>query len=152
MSTRISSHFSILRALSARVPAVGLRGAVFCFAIVLLAACSDVAPTAPQPIDRVAAARVMPSVTDARVRLAPSIENDAVRTRVEHDLQELESALANGDAQKARFHLHIVANVLTDYRKQQGIVMKDGADISAIGLMVSAVSDVVHGGVVFAAL
>ena len=115
-------------------------------AVMLVAACSD-GPTAPtQGIDRVAAARVMPSVTDARVRLAPAIQNIAVRDRVVHDLTELESALTNGDGQRARFHMHVVEGVLTDYRKQQGSVMSDGADVSAIGLMLNAVSTVVDGG------
>jgi len=111
-----------------------------------VAACSD-APTAPTAgIDRVAAARVMPSVTDARVRLAPAIQNPALRDRVVHDLQELETALLNGDAQKALFHSHLVASLLTDYRKQQGIVMSDSPDISAIGLMLDAVSNVLADG------
>src|SRR5213596_162231 len=102
--------------------------------LVVLAACGE-SPAAPKAssIDRVAAARVMPSVTDARVRLAPSILNTAVRERVVHDLQELETALANGDAQKARFHTSLVASLLVDYRKQQASVLSDGADISAIG-------------------
>ena len=88
--------------------------------LAIMAACGD-APTAPRStIDRVAAARVMPSVTDARVRLAPDISNAAVRTRVLHDLQELETALLNGDGQKARFHAGVVTTVLSDYRRQIG--------------------------------
>jgi len=114
--------------------------------VLFVAACGD-GPTAPQQgIDRVAAARVMPSVTDARVRLAPVIQNIAVRDRVLYDLTELESALTNGDGSRARFHVHVMEGVLTDYRKQQGSVMSDGADVSAIGLMLNAVSNVVDGG------
>ena len=121
------------------------RGAL-ALGVMLVAACCD-APTAPTAgIDRVAAARVMPSVTDARVRLAPAIQNPALRDRVVHDLQELETALLNGDAQKALFHSHLVASLLTDYRKQQGIVMSDSPDISAIGLMLDAVSNVLADG------
>jgi hypothetical protein len=112
----------------------------------LVSACSD-APTAPtQSIDRVAAARVMPSVTDARVRLAPAIANVSVRDRVTHDLQELESALTNGDGQKARFHVRVVGSVLNDYRAQQSATTKDGPDVLAISLMLSAVSNVVDAG------
>lgn len=119
------------------------RVALILAALSLAAACSD-GPTAPRTaIDRVAAARVMPSVTDARVRLAPAILNDAVRTRVLHDLQELEIALTNGDGEKARFHTHVLTSVLTDYRAQQGSVMADDADLSAIGLMLNVVSGVI---------
>lgn len=128
-----------------------MRAVMLLIAFSVLAACSD-SPTAPQQsIDRVAAARVMPSVTDARLRLAPAIENASVRTRVVHDLEELETALANGDGQKARFHLHVVGQVLTDYRKQPSIVMSDGADVTAIGLMLDAVSAVIDGGFVLSA-
>jgi hypothetical protein len=131
------------------VPARTARAGLFVVALLLMVACSD-GPTAPQQqgIDRVAAARVMPSVTDARTRLAPAIQNAAIRDRVIHDLDELETALVNGDGQKARFHVRVVATVLTDYRKQQGSVMSDGADVSAIGLALNAVSEVVDGGFV----
>lgn len=122
-----------------------LRSLPLLVAIVVLAACSD-APTGPQQaIDRVAAARVMPSVTDARVRLAPSIQNVAVQGRVLHDLQELERALTNGDGQKARFHVQIIGNVLRDYRAQQSS-NSDAADVTSIALMLNAVSEVVGAG------
>src|SRR6059036_1068825 len=71
---------------------VYLRSLSLAAAVLLSAACSD-APTAPDPIDRAAVARVMPSVVDARTRLAPSIENSTVRERVIFDIQELENAL-----------------------------------------------------------
>lgn len=124
------------------LPLTKARTALLLMALALGTACSDSA-TAPQQvsIDRVAAARVMPSVTDARVRLAPAIVNVAVQARVLHDLQELENALANGDGQKARFHVGVVNSVLTEYR-QQG-TGADAADVSAIGLMLTAVSPVV---------
>ena len=119
------------------------RVALILAALSLAAACSD-GPTAPRTsIDRVAAARVVPSVTYARIRLAPAILNDAIRTRVVHDLQELEIALTNGDGEKARFHWHVLSTVLTDYRAQQGSVMADAADLSAIGLMLDVVSGIV---------
>src|SRR5438309_940103 len=105
-----------------------LRGSLLLGGLVVLAACSD-SPTAPKhSIDRVAAARVMPSVTDARLRLAPAIENVAIQQRVAHDLGELENALTNGDGDRARFHLGVIANVLKDYRAQQSGTTKDGAD------------------------
>ena len=89
----------------------------------------------------------MPSVTDARVRLAPSIENAAVQERVSHDLSELENALTNGDGDRARFHLGVIGNVLKDYRAQQSST-KDGADVTAILLMLYEVSPVVDAGFV----
>ena len=88
----------------------------------------------------------MPSVTDARVRLAPAISNLSVRERVMHDLQELESALTNGDGSKARFHVRVVGSVLNDYRAVQSATTTDGADVVAISLMLSAVSNVVDAG------
>ena len=88
----------------------------------------------------------MPSVTDARVRLAPSIENVAVQQRVLHDLGELENAITNGDGDRARFHLGLVSSVLKDYRAQQGSTSKDGADVSAIILMLYEVSPVLDAG------
>jgi len=125
---------------------IARRGSLLLVGLVVLAACSD-SPTAPtHSIDRVAAARVMPSVTDARVRLAPSIENVAVQQRVLHDLGELENAITNGDGDRARFHLGLVSSVLKDYRAQQGSTSKDGADVSAIILMLYEVSPVLDAG------
>jgi hypothetical protein len=116
---------------------------LFMGALIVLAACSD-SPTAPVPsIDRVAAARVMPSVVDARIRIAGGIMNTIVRDRVVHDLHELEVALANGDGQKARFHVRTIGDVLSEYRKQQGSTTTDGAEVSAITLMLNQVSSVV---------
>ena len=134
-SAAVSSAFSRLK--SARRVAV-VAG------LLVLAACGD-APTGPgQSMDRVDAARVMPSVTDARVRLAVAIENVAVRDRVTHDLRELENALTNGDGEKARFHVRVLGTVVTDYRAQQRNSTTDGADVTAITLMLHAVSQVIN--------
>jgi hypothetical protein len=110
-----------------------------------LGACSDAATAPEPPIDRVAAARVMPSVTDARVRLAQGIENAAVRDRVTHDLQELALGLTNGDGRKSRFHVRVIGSVLDDYKKQ-GIGASSAPDITAISLVLYAVSQVVGAG------
>ena len=143
MPTRfVNALLQTMRSLAASRASRGLA----VVAVLFVAACGDGATAPTQGIDRVAAARVMPSVTDARVRLAPAIQNIAVRDRMLFDLQELESALTNGDGQSARFHVHVMEGVLTDYRKQQGSVLSDGADVSAIGLMLNAVSNVVDGG------
>jgi hypothetical protein len=120
------------------------RGILILLGSLSLAACSD-SSTAPQrSIDRVAAARVMPSVTDARVRLAVGIDNPSVRERVVHDLRELELALTNGDGEKARFHSGVLATVLKDYRSQQGSLTTDGADVSGIVLTLHAVSEAIE--------
>lgn len=115
------------------------RAIIVIIAMMALAACGD-SPTAPrQSIDRVAAARVLPAVTDARVRITLGVDNSVVRDRLRHDLSELESALTNGDGDKARFHLRVIETVTSDYRAQQSATSTDGAEISAIELMMIAV-------------
>jgi hypothetical protein len=114
-------------------------------ALFVVVACGD-SPTAPPPssIDRAAAGRVMPSLTDARTRLVPAIDNAVVRERTEYDLAQLEQALNKGDAQQARFHLRVTSNLLKDYNAQD-VSQKDAADVSAIALMLRAVSQAVGG-------
>ncbi len=110
-----------------------------------LAACSD-APTAPRrTLDATAVGRVMPAVVDARLRIAPAIENMSVRDRVAHDLGELESAMTNGDGTDARFRARLIGSVLKDYRSQQSATT-DGADVTAIMLMLNAVAPVLETG------
>jgi hypothetical protein len=122
------------------------RAFILVTAMMALAACGESA-TAPSQssIDRVAAARVVPAVTDARIRITLGIENTVVRDRVRHDLTELESALSNGDGDKARFHLRILGTVTADYRAQQASITTDGAEISAIELMMIAVTRAING-------
>jgi hypothetical protein len=122
------------------------RAFILVTAMMALAACGESA-TAPRPpsIDLVAAARVMPAVTDARIRLALGIENTVVRDRVRHDLTQLEAALTSGDGEKARFHLRVIGTVTSDYRAQQGSITTDGAEICAIDLMTIAVSRAIDG-------
>ena len=122
------------------------RAIIVTLAMVALAACGESATGPTQSsIDRVAAARVVPAVTDARVRIALGIENEAVRDRVRHDLLELESALTNGDGDKARFHLRVLATVTSDYKAQQGSATTDCAEISAVELMMIAVTRAIDG-------
>jgi hypothetical protein len=140
MSNALASMMTPIRVANAR--RVAMVSALF-----VLAACSGDGPTAPRPsIDRVAAARVVPSVVDARVRVAAGIENVAIRDRMSHDLQELEIALTNGDGEKARFHARVLATVVTDYRAQLGSSTTDGADTTAITLMLNVVSQVIDSG------
>lgn len=121
------------------------RAFIVMVAMMALAACGESA-TAPRQssIDRVAAARVVPAVTDARVRITLGIDNSVVRDRLRHDLQELESALTNGDGDKARFHLRVLGTVTSDYRAQQGSTTTDGAELSAIELMMVAVTRAIN--------
>ena len=46
--------------------------------------------------------------------------------------------------QQARFHLRVTSNLLNDYRTQD-VTQKDAADVSAIALMLRAVSQAVGG-------
>lgn len=117
------------------------RAFILVTAMLALAACGESATGPVQSsIDRVAAARVVPAVTDARVRICLGIDNTVVSDRMRHDLAELESALTNGDGNKVRFHLRVLGTVTSDYRAQQGSVTTDGAEISAIELMMLAVT------------
>jgi hypothetical protein len=122
------------------------RAFILVTAMMALAACGESA-TAPRTssIDRAAAARVVPAVTDARIRITLGIDNTVVRDRVRHDLTELEAALTNGDGDKARFHLRVIGTVTADYRVQQGSTTTDGAEISAIELMMLAVTKAING-------
>jgi len=109
----------------------------------LAVACSD-SPTAPSSIDRAAADRVLPSLVDARTRLAPSIQNAVIRERTMYDLQQLEQALTRGDGQLARFHVRVTSKLLNDYQTQK-LATTDAADVTAIALMLRAVSQAVGG-------
>jgi hypothetical protein len=120
------------------------RGMSLALALFAAVGCAD-AITAPPAIDRAVAERVLPSVTDARVRLAPRIENEGVRDRLVHDIRQIEVALVSLDALKARLHVQLAGKILADYRAGLGSVMKDGPDVTAIALMLHAVSRAVGG-------
>jgi hypothetical protein len=113
--------------------------------LIATAACSD-AITAPPSIDPAVAARVLPSVEDARLRLVQNIENAGVRDRVTYDLTRVEDALRIGDAQKVRYHVHLVGVILYDYKRGLGSVLADGPDVSAIALVLHAAAMAVGGG------
>jgi hypothetical protein len=97
------------------------------------------------PIDPVAAARLTPSVTDARIRIANGIENPSVRERVVHDLQELEIALSNGDGRRARFHVRVIGSVIDEYRVLEA-GRKNAPDLTAISLVLFVISQLVSAG------
>ncbi len=102
-------------------------------------ACTD-SITGPPSSNAEVDERVLPSVSDARLRLVPAIENAGVRNRVAYDLEQIELALARHDAVKARFHVRVAGNILADYRAGLGSVMQDAADIGAIALALHAAS------------
>lgn len=129
----------------ARSRSATLRSLSFVAALLLSAACGDSA-TAPEQIDRDAVARVLPSVVDARTRLAPSIENVVVRERVVFDIQQLENALRAGDAQNVRFHVRVTGNLVTEYMSGRSLSLKEGPDVSGVALMLYQVSEIVNAG------
>ena len=84
----------------------------------------------------------MPAVTDARLRLTSGLNNFSLRQHVILDLSDLENALRSGDAQRARFQVKALAGLLADARAQSSV---DGADVSAIYIMLQNVSKIVDG-------
>jgi hypothetical protein len=115
-------------------------GATLAFALLASAACSD-SPTGPKGPELVVdAAELMPAVQDARLRLVPVIENQGVRDRIAYDMQEIETALTQGDGQKVRYHVRIAGGILIDYRNGLANVVKDGPDVGGIALALYAVA------------
>jgi hypothetical protein len=118
---------------------------VLAAALMTSGACAD-AVTAPPSIDPAIAARVLPPLEDARLRISGNLENTGVRERVTYDLEQIEAALAQGDAHKARYHVHLAATILGDYKKGLGPLMRDGSEVSAIALVLHSVAIAVGGG------
>jgi hypothetical protein len=146
MAGRIS--LAVASRMSERLAA--LRKVSFAAAMMFMAACGDsVAPPAPEVLDPVAADQLLPAVIDARVRLAPSIENQVVRDRVTFDLQKLEDALRGRDAQASRFHVRVVGNVITEYMSGRSLSLKEGPDVTGIALTLHQVSLLVRAGFQF---
>jgi hypothetical protein len=121
------------------------RALVMVAAAAVSTACAD-SPTAPLSLDAAVAGHVLPSVQDARLRLAVVIENAGVRERVLYDLDQLEQALNARDAQRARYHVRLAGGVLLDYHTSLGSVVTDGADVGAIVLSLHAAAVAVGGG------
>lgn len=106
-----------------------------------VSACHDAAVDPGPPVDRAELARVLPAVTDARLRLALGLDNTAIRERVVYDLHELEVALSNGDTNGAQFRMRLVASVLADYQAQPESAV-DRPDVTGILLAMNAVTKV----------
>lgn len=114
-------------------------GLVLAIALLASAACSDsTAPKgSPIVVDR---PELTAAVLDARLRLVPVIENQGVRDRIAYDMQEIQTALAKGDDQSARYHVRIAGGILIDYRNGLANVVKDGPDVGGIALALYAVA------------
>lgn len=113
------------------------------FSLIAMTACTGV--TAPVGgIDRAAVARILPSVADSRLRLSTGLGNVSIRQRVILDISDLEIALRSGDAERSQTLVRKVTLEVTDYRAQSSF--SEGADMSAIFLMLQTVSQVVDPG------
>lgn len=110
-------------------------------ALLFAGACSD-AVTAPETLDPEAVASVLPSVRDARTRLAPQIENAGVRERVLFDLEQLEQALSGNSAQNARFHARVSANLVAEYKGGR-TAATDGPDVSALAITLYVIAQAI---------
>ena len=111
--------------------------------LVGLGACSDL--TSPnRALNRAAVDSLMPSVTDARLRVATGITNFTVRQKVTVALSSLEIALKSDNAQHAHDNIATITDLLSGYRAQTP--SGDGADISAIFLTLNAASVIVDAG------
>lgn len=120
------------------------RRAVVCGVAVALTACSDA--TAPRaalnPRD---VAEVMPAVLDAFNRLAPSIESEVYREPTIASIGRLVGALENLDGNLSRFYVREIGSLMVDYRTRQPN-RTDGSEVSAIELMLNAVTVRIGGG------
>ena len=110
----------------------------------LLCACGE-AITAPPAIDPEYLKVALPAVEDARTRISENIENVGVRDRVVYDLRKIQLALEGGKAHEARYHVHLAATILQDYRVSQGALMRDGPDVGGIALALHTASLAVGG-------
>jgi hypothetical protein len=129
---------------SSRRGALNTHVGVIGLCLIALTACSNRLTAPSGGIDRDAVARVMPAVTDARVRLTSGLGNVPIRQQVILELSDLELALRSGDAMRAQSLVQQVTSVVTDPRTQSSFI--EGADKSAIFLMLQTVSEVVGPG------
>ena len=125
-------------------PAPLMRAVLLPIVALLLTACGE-AITAPHAIDPEFLKVALPAVEDARLRISQNIENVGVRDRVVYDLRKIQLALEGGDAHEARYHVHLVATILQDYRATQGALMRDGPDVGGIALALHHTSMAVGG-------
>jgi hypothetical protein len=123
---------------------LGARRAVLCGSLMVLAACGDA--TAPRAtLDPRDVGEVMPAVLDALNRIAPGIESPAYRVPTISGIRSLVGSLEALDASLSRFHVREIGALMRDYRAREPN-RTDGSEVSAIELMLNAVTLVVGGG------
>ena len=137
---------SLLVARSIRRRSVGFstRFGILGLCLIVLSACSEGITAPVGGIDRAAVARVMPAVTDARLRITNGLGNVAIRQQVILDISNLEIALRSGNAERSQLLVRTVTREVTDYRAKASF--SEGADMSAIFLMLQTVSQIVDAG------
>ena len=120
------------------------RHAVVCAILAAVTACSDA--TAPRvtlnPRD---VGDVMPAVLDAFHRISPGIESAAYREPTSAGIRHLIGALEALDGSLSRFYVREIGALMRDYRAREPH-RTDGSEVSAIELMLNAVTVVAVGG------
>ena len=89
--------------------------------------------------------RVMPAVLDARDRLVPGIVSAADRDATLSAVRGLVTALETRDGVLTRFYVREAGILLAAYRARASGATADGAEVSAIQLMLHAVTRVAGG-------
>jgi hypothetical protein len=121
----------------------GKTRGVAIMALLTLAACSD-GVTAPRTLDPAAVALVMPSVIDARQRIATGLDDPSMRQQMRLAIQTLETALRENNVRQAGASIDHIGEALNSHRASVGAVSQDASDLTAIELMLYAVSPVVR--------
>jgi|SRR5688500_11983293 hypothetical protein len=121
----------------------GKTRGVAILALLTLAACSD-GVTAPRTLDPDAVALVMPSVIDARQRVAMGLDDPSMRQQMRFEIQTLETALRENNVRQASASIDQIGEALNSHRASVGAVSQDASDLTAIELMLYAVSPVVR--------
>jgi len=117
-----------------------MRAMALASVLLVAAACGD-APTAPAPLDAEDVARVLPTITDARVRLTPGIVDVTVRARVREELEQIELSLVRGNPRATTFRARVLRSVIADYVQTPGAATRaDAADVTAIALALGEVA------------
>lgn len=121
----------------------GKTRGVALLALLTLAACGD-AITAPRTLDPAAVALVMPSVIDARQRVAMGLDDPSIRQQMRLEIQTLETALRENNVRQASASVDHIGDALNTHRTLVGAVSQDASDLTAIELMLYAVAPVVR--------
>ena len=116
--------------------AARFRGFVVLTATLVVASCGE-SPTGPTELSATDAARVAPSVSDARLRLTEGIVTPSFRARVKADLEQIELALNRLDGRTAAFRTRLLRDQLINYAARPGGDHEDDADVSAIGFVLA---------------